>query len=63
MAKGLRLFPLCLDRWGCSFGWEDDDEDEERSHESSSRERELPAKWSSSDVVEEERYKESKVSV
>lgn len=58
-AKGLRLFPLFLDRWGCSFDWEVDvsEEEEESSNGSSSRERGPPANWNSSDVVEGVRYK------
>lgn len=55
-AKGLRLFPLFLDRWGWSLDWEADDseeeEEEESSNGSSSRERGPPANWNSSDVVE-----------
>lgn len=47
--KGLRPFPLGLDRWGCSLGREEEEE-EENSSGSSSRDWELPA--NSSDVVE-----------
>lgn len=53
-AKGLRLFPLFLERWGCSFDWDADEE--EISNGSSSRERGPPANWNSSDVVEGVRY-------
>lgn len=52
--KGLRPFPLGLDRWGCSLGKEEEEE-EESSSGSSSRDWELPA--SSSDVVEGVRWK------
>lgn len=59
-AKGLRLFPLFLERRGWSFDWEADDseeeEEEESSNGSSSRERGPPANWNSSDVVEGVRY-------
>lgn len=53
-AKGFRLFPLGLDRWGWSLGTEE----EESSSGSSSRDCELPGNWDSSDVVEGVRYKE-----
>lgn len=49
--KGLRLFPLGLDRWGCGLGREEEEE-EESSCGSSSRDWELPGNWDSSDVVE-----------
>ena len=49
--KGLRLFPLGLDCWGCSLGREQEEE-EESSSESASRDWELLANWESSDVVE-----------
>lgn len=50
--KGLRPFPLGLDRWGCSLGREDEEDEEESSGGSSSREWELLGNWDSSDVVE-----------
>lgn len=49
--KGLRPFPLVLDRCGCSLGREDE-EDEESSSGSSSRDWELPRNRDSSDVVD-----------
>lgn len=47
--KGLRPFPLGLDRWGCSLGRE---EEGESSSGSSSRDWELLGNGDSSDVVE-----------
>ena len=49
--KGLRPFPLVLERCGCSRG-RDEDEDEDSSRGSSSRDWELPRNRDSSDVVE-----------
>lgn len=49
--KGLRPFPLGLERGGCSLG-RDEEEEGGSSSGSSSRDWELPGNWDSSDVVE-----------